>query len=102
MAQRGLLETMARRDLDALLTEVASGYRPGTLDTLDRADPEWRDALDRAEREVGALFLTLCEADQALADWRRAIAELSRLWRRVHDGEAPSARSLTESLADVA
>ncbi len=102
MAERGPLERMARRDLDTLLAEIGDGYEPGAVDARAEADPEWRDALDRAEREVGALFLTLCEADGALVDWRRAVSKLSRLWRQVRDQapgvEAPASRPL----ADVA
>jgi hypothetical protein len=97
MAERGSLETMARRDLDALLDEIGSDYRPGALEALSGADPEWRAELERVEREVGALYLTLCEADQAIADWRRAVAELVRLWRRVHED-----RPVTDGLSDVA
>jgi hypothetical protein len=97
MAERGSLETMARRDLDALLEEIGNGYRPGALATLSGADPGWRAELERVEREVGALYLTLCEADQAIADWRRAVAELARLWRRVDEG-----RPVADALTDVA
>jgi hypothetical protein len=93
MADTGLLEAIARADLDALLRDVAQGYRAGTLDALAARDPAWREELDRAERDVGALFQALCEADAALLEWRRAVADLARVWRRVLDapGDAPGA-----------
>jgi hypothetical protein len=95
MTRTGILEAMARADLDALLGEVAAGYRAGTLDIVGARDPAWREELERAEREVGALFQALCEADAALVEWRRAVANLSRLWRQLLDtpgnlpGDAP-------------
>jgi len=97
MAPRGSLETMARQDLDALLEEIGSVYRPGALATLSADDTQWKADLERVEREVGALYLTLCEADQAIADWRHAVAQLARLWRRVH-----ASRPVADPLSDVA
>lgn len=88
MKRTGLLEAMARADLEALMAAVAIGYRPGALDVLAANDPEWSVALDRAEREVGALYEALQEADATLARWRQAVAELSRLWMRVREGPA--------------
>ena len=87
MMRRGFLETMARADLDVLTGAVARGYRPGSAERLALADPAWREAVERAEREVGSLFATVCEADATLGRWRQAVAELYRLWARVH--EAP-------------
>jgi hypothetical protein len=94
MAPTGVLETIARADLEALLHEVGRGYRPGTLDTLATADPDWRGAVDEVEREVGALYAALREADGTLTRWREAVAELHRLYARARQG--------ADSLRDVA
>jgi len=97
MERVGLLGTMARADLDALLEAVGRDYRPGSLEILLANDLEWRVALEEAEREVGALYETLCEADATLARWRQAVGELYRLWRRVSEvPNAPEAPSLEE------
>jgi len=82
MAGAGVLETIARVDLEAVLEEVGRGYTPGALETLAVTDPEWRGAVDRAEQEVGGLYEALCEADGTLARWRQAVGELRRLWAR--------------------
>jgi len=91
----GVLEAMARADLDALLDGVAAAYRPGALEVLSVTDPAWRAALDQAEREAGAVLRELREADAALTRWRRALAALTQLWGRVAE-----ARDLPD--ADVA
>ena len=83
MRRMGLLEGMARGDLEELIERVGSGYRAGSVELLTAEDPGWREALDRAEVEVGALYEALGEADVTLERWRRAMAELSRLWLRV-------------------
>ena len=94
MGRTGLLETMARADLDALLEAVGTGYRPGALGFLSASDPDWREALERTEREAGALYQALCEADATLTRWRQVVAEMYRLWARVHEvpsmAEAPA------------
>jgi hypothetical protein len=83
MGANGVLETLARADLDALLEEVRIGYRPGALETLAAQDPEWRAALDRQEEEVGRLYDDLRAADAAFGRWRQAVGELRRLWTRL-------------------
>ena len=98
----GLLEAMARADLDVLLEEIGCHYRSGAFEAMTAADPEWRAALDRAEAEVGGLFQTLCEADAALAEWHRAMATLSRLWREVHDPPAAAPAPEPGLLEEVA
>ncbi len=89
MNRTGLLETMAHEHLDALLAAVGAGYRPGAVEMLAAADPEWREALEQTEREVGALYGALCEADATLTRWRQAVGELYRLWARVHEVSTP-------------
>jgi hypothetical protein len=79
----GVLETMARTDLAALLDRVAAAYRPGALEACSAVDPEWREALERAEHEAGKALRELRAADAALARWRDALAELTRRWARV-------------------
>ena len=97
MAGTGVLETIARTDLEALLDEVGRTYRPGALEALAVADPEWRGAVERAEREVGGLYEALREADLTLARWRRAVGELRRLWARAAEVDAvPEVTSLEE------
>ena len=56
MRRAGLLETMASGDLEAVTRAVGRGYRPGSVERLAAQDPEWHAALERAEREVGALY----------------------------------------------
>jgi uncharacterized damage-inducible protein DinB len=98
-----MLEAIARADLDALLRDVAEGYRAGSLDVLAARDPAWRDELERAEREVGALFQALCEADAALVEWRRAVADLARVWRRVLDAPEDAGReAVPRRMRDIA
>lgn len=97
MARVGLLEMMARADLEALSEEIARCYAPGALEVLGEADPAWRAALDRTEREVGELYEALRQADATLLRWRGGLAELSRLWARAADAPAPAdARALEE------
>ena len=92
---QGVLEGMARAELEELVESIGAAYRPGTVERLAMRDPAWREALDRAETEVGTLYEALQEADLTLARWRRAMAELSSLWLRVRgvaaepDGEEP-------------
>jgi hypothetical protein len=88
MATTGVLETIARSDLEALHQEVRHFYRPGALDALAATDPDWRGAVDRIEREVGDLYEALREADGTLARWRQAVGELRRLWARAGQGPA--------------
>lgn len=88
MERAGLLETMARADLEAVVEAASAGYHPGTLDLLNALDPGWRAALDRAEREVGALYAGLCQADVTLRRWRQAVGELRRLWLEVRESPA--------------
>lgn len=102
MTTIGPLQALARIDLDALLADIGARYEPGTLDLASALDPEWRAALDRAEREVGSLYQTLCEADAALADWRRAVAELGRVWRRLEAGIPAPAEAAPPALEQVA
>jgi hypothetical protein len=87
MRRAGLLETMASGDLEAVTRAVGRAYRPGSVERLAARDPEWRAALDQAEREVGTLYAALCEADDTLGRWREAIGELYRVWSRVNDRE---------------
>jgi hypothetical protein len=96
----GLLETMASGDLEAVTRVVERGYRPGNIERLAARDPEWRDALEQAEREVGALYATLVEADATLVRWREAVGELYRLWSRVN--EAPAMDRAPVVLEEVA
>ncbi|HEX2500312.1 MAG TPA: hypothetical protein VHO73_02565 [Methylomirabilota bacterium] len=85
MRRAGLLETMANGDLEAVTRAVGRGYRPGSVERLAARDPAWGEALEQAEREVGTLYATLCEADGTLVRWREAVGELYRLWSRVND-----------------
>ena len=88
MRRAGLLETMASGDLEAVTRAVGRGYRPGSVERLAARDPEWHAALERAEREVGALYASLCEADGTLERWREAVGELYRVWSRVNEAPA--------------
>lgn len=99
MATAGVMETIARGDLEALLEDVSRRYRPGTLEALADADPAWRGAVDHAEREAARLYEALQEADVALAQWRQTVAELRRLWERAASAGSPPA---TPALDDVA
>lgn len=99
MVGMGLLEMMARADLSALHAEIARVYAPGALEALALADPAWRAALDRTEREVGELYEALREADATLRRWRRGVTELTRLWTRVTE---PPVRADGVPLEEVA
>jgi hypothetical protein len=88
MATMGILETLARGDLDTVLERIERDYSPGALEALAAADPSWRADLERAEREVGSLYAELREADLTVARWRRAVTDLTRLWARVREAEA--------------
>jgi hypothetical protein len=103
MRRAGLLETMASGDLEAITRAVDRGYRAGSAERLAAHDPAWRDALERAEREVGALYAELCAADRTLLRWREAVGELYRVWARVHDvpdeDAAPALESVLEEVA---
>jgi ABC-type transporter Mla subunit MlaD len=96
MGGTGVLETMARADLDALVDELRREYRPGALDALAARDPEWRGAVDRAEQQVGSLYEALREADQTLAQWRQAVGHLRRLWVKVGDTPAGDSAALSD------
>jgi hypothetical protein len=88
MRRAGLLETMASGDLEAVTRAVGRGYRPGSVERLEACNPEWHEALERAEREVGMLYAELCGADATLVRWREAVGELYRVWSRVNDARA--------------
>jgi len=88
MRRAGLLETMASGDLEAVTRAVGRGYRPGSVERLAAQNPEWHEALERAEHEVGTLYAALCEADATLVRWREAVGELYRVWSRVNDAPA--------------
>jgi hypothetical protein len=94
-----LLETMASGDLEAVTRAVGRGYRPGSVERLAARDPEWREALEQAEREVGTLYAALCEADATLARWREAVGELYRVWSRVNEGPAEDEAPVLEEVA---
>ena len=85
MRSSGLLETMARTDLDALLDEIGEHYRPGAFEALEVDDPGWRGEVERKEAEVGQLYEALAKAYTLLVQWRHAMSELYRLWRRVEE-----------------
>jgi hypothetical protein len=97
--RRGLLETMVSGDLEAVTRVVGRTYRPGSIERLAMHDPEWAAALERAEREVGALYAALCEADGTLGRWREAIGELYRLWSRVNDAPIEDQAPVLEEVA---
>lgn len=99
MRRAGLLETMASGDLEAVTRAVERGYRPGDFERLAARDPEWRDALERAEREVGTLYATLVEADDTLVHWREAVGELYRLWARVNEAPVEDRAPVLEEVA---
>jgi hypothetical protein len=99
MRRAGLLETMASGDLEAVTRAVGRGYRAGSVERLAVQDPLWREALERAEREVGALYAELCQADATLLRWREAVAELYRVWSRVNEAPAEDAAPVLEEVA---
>jgi hypothetical protein len=98
MVGTGIIETIARGDLEALLDDVSRRYQPGALESLAHADPAWRGAVDEAEREAARLYEALREADLTLAQWRQAVADLRRLWERA----AAVGASARPALDDVA
>jgi len=98
----GILEGLARTELEELIESIAAAYRPGSVDRLSARDPAWRQALDRAEVEVGSLYEALREADVALARWRRAMAALSALWLRVREVTADPDGDEARRLGEVA
>jgi hypothetical protein len=102
MRRMGLLEGMGRAEMTDLVERLGSRYQPGAVERLTAEDPAWREALDRAEAEVGALYDALREADVTLERWRRAMAELSRLWLRVGPPSAEVGRDDGAFLEDVA
>jgi hypothetical protein len=102
MRRAGLLETMASGDLEAVTRAVGRGYQPGSVERLAVRDPEWHEALERAEREVGTLYAALCEADGTLVRWREAVGELYRVWSRVNDMRAEPADDDALVLEEVA
>jgi hypothetical protein len=89
MKAMGVLEAVARGELEAVLDAAAQGYRPGGLEALSAADPAWRAALDRAEQEAGLVLAQLRAADRALLHWRATLAEVARLWQRLEDAPVP-------------
>jgi hypothetical protein len=99
MRRVGLLETMASGDLEAVTLAVGRGYRPGSVERLAVQDPLWGEALERAEREVGALYSELCQADATLLRWREAVAELYRVWSRVNDAPVQDTTPVLEEVA---
>ena len=108
MRRAGLLETMANGDLEAVTRAVGRGYRPGSVERLAARDPAWGEALEQAEREVGTLYATLCEADgdaRALAGggWR-ALPPVVARQRRTGRGRGAGARggriALVEQVRD--
>jgi len=98
MATTGVLEMLARADMDALLEDLRRNYRPGALEALTARDPAWRAEIDRVEQEVGSLYAALREADGTFTRWRRAVGELRRLWARV-EGVEPSESGILEEVA---
>ena len=102
MRRAGLLETMASGDLEAVTRAVGRGYQAGSVERLAARDPEWREALERAEGQVGALYAELCQADATLGRWREAIGELYRVWSRVNDAAAEDEASAHQVLEEVA
>ena len=99
MRRAGLLETMASSDLEAVTRAVGRGYRSGGVERLAARDPEWHEALERAERGVGTLYAALCEADGTLVHWREAIGELYRVWSRVNDAPVEDEAPVLEEVA---
>lgn len=99
MRRSGLLETMASGDLEAVTRAVGRGYRAGSVERLAARDPEWREALEQAEREVGTLYAQLCQADDTLVRWREAIGELYRVWSRVNHAAVEDEPVILEEVA---
>src|SRR5262245_14026200 len=99
MRRAGLLETMASGDLEAVTRAVGRDYQSGGVERLAARDPEWRAALDRAEREVGRLYADLCQADATLGRWREAVGELYRVWSRVNDTPVDDDQPVLEEVA---
>jgi hypothetical protein len=99
MRRAGLLETMASGDLEVLTRAVGRSYRAGSAERLAVQDPLWHDALERAEREVGALYAELCQADATLLRWREAVGELYRVWSRVNDAPVEDMAPVLEEVA---
>jgi hypothetical protein len=99
MARAGLLETMASADLDVLTGALGRGYRPGSTERLAAQDPAWHEEVERVEREVGALYGALCEADRTLLRWREAVAELYRVWARVNEPPVEDALPVLDEVA---
>jgi hypothetical protein len=99
MRRAGLLETMASGDLEAVTRAVGRVYRPGSAERLAAQDSEWQAAVERAEREVGALYAELCEADATLVRWREAVGELYRVWARVNDASVADEAPMLEEVA---
>jgi hypothetical protein len=96
MKRAGLLETMASSDLETVTQAVGRSYRSGSVERLMAYDPAWRDAVERAEREVGSLYAELCLADETLRRWREAVGELYRVWARVNEAPIASMDGSTE------
>jgi hypothetical protein len=90
---------MASGDLEAVTRAVGRGYRAGSVERLAIQDPLWREALERAEREVGAVYGELCQADATLLRWREAVAELYRVWSRVNEAPLEDATPVLEEVA---
>jgi hypothetical protein len=85
MAANGVLEMLARADLDALVEDLRGRYQAGALERMSARDPEWRAAIERAEEQVGDLYEALRTADATFARWRVAVGELRRLWGRLDE-----------------
>jgi hypothetical protein len=102
MRRAGLLETMASGDLEAVTRAVGRCYRLGSVERLAAQNPEWHEAVERAEREVGTLYAALCEADGTLVRWREAVGELYRVWSRVNDARTEPAEDDALVLEEVA
>ncbi len=75
------LRGMVEADLRRLREAVSGGYRPGTLERLERVAPGLRAAIEGTEASLGPLYRELLAADATLARWRGTLAELDQLWR---------------------
>ncbi len=96
MAGQGVLQGVAQAELAALVKEIARDYRPGALESAAR-DPAWQADVERAEREVAALYAALGDADAVLSRWQEAVTNLRGVWRRVgQTGAAPERRGLED------
>ena len=100
MRRAGLLETMASNDLEILTQAVGRRYRTGSVDRLLAQEPAWREDVERAEREVGALYAELCAADATVRRWREAVTELQRVWSRVNEAPAERAAPVLEPVLE--